>query len=211
MSEQPRYRKGRPPIDDTEYVDDLRRQNEDFVRGRTADYFGLYQRAASRVAQPGGYTRGDVTSDAAELWGMLARDTVDVGLRFVRTMNQLAADTPVPTSPHRRADANVEVTSTVRPLHLRCSKLVCVRKDRKGTVTRHDVITPAEIEITPNPIPKKGDGTADTEPRTVKVTVNAAAPEGTYTGRLLVFGDHPENPIEAVKLSLYVPEGFSRT
>jgi hypothetical protein len=209
MSEQPRYRKARPPIDDTEYVDDLRRQNEDFVRGRTADYFGLYQRAASRLAQPDGYTHADVTTDAAELWGMLARDTVDVGLRFIRTMNQLATDTPVPTSPHRRANVEVEVTSTVRPLHLRCSKLVCVRKDSNG-VTSHDVITPAEIEITPNPIPEKSAGAA-ADQRKVTVTVNAAAPKGTYTGRLLVFGDHPDNPIEAVKLSLDVPEGFSRS
>jgi hypothetical protein len=207
---QPRSRKGRPPIDDTEYVDDLRRQNEDFVRGRTAEYFGLYQRAASRFAQPGGHTRGDVTADAAAFWGMLARDTVDIGFRFIRTMNQLAADTPVPTSRHRRATARVEVASTVRPLHLRCSKLVCVRKDERGKVIGQDVIDPAEIEITPNPIHKKPDGTPDTEPRKVKVTVNAAAPTGEYTGRLLVFGDHPDNPIEAVSVSLVVPDRFSR-
>ena len=54
----PRFPKPRPPIDDTEFVDDLRRQDEDFVRGRTAEYFSLYREAADRLSQPGSYTRG---------------------------------------------------------------------------------------------------------------------------------------------------------
>jgi hypothetical protein len=206
----PRFRKPRPPIDDTEFVDDLRRQDEDFVRVRTAEYFGLYQRAAARLSQPGGYARGDLTTDAWTLWGMVTRDAVDMGFRFVRTMNQLAADTPVPTEPYRRASTKVRVSSTERPLHLRCSELVSVRVNDKGDSIGREVISPAEIEINPNPLLGKADWTPEEGPPRVKVTVNAAAPAGEYTGRLLVFGRHPDHPIEAVGVSLVVPTGFSR-
>jgi hypothetical protein len=210
MSGAPGGRKARPPIDDTEFVDDLRRQNEDFVRVRTAEYFEVYQRAAGRLGQPGSYTRADLTTDAWTLWGMVARDTIDMGLRFVRTMNRLADDTPVPSQRYRRATAKVLVSSTERPLHLRCSELVCVRRDDKGRVIGRDVISPAEIEISPNPLLAKPPRTDGDETAKVKVTVNAAAPAGEYTGRLLVFGTHPDHPIEAVSVVLVVPAGFSR-
>ena len=141
---------------------------------------------------------------------MLARDSVDMSLRFVRTMNRLADDTPVPTQRYRRATVKVPVSSTERPLHLRCSELVCVRVDNKDRTIGRDVIKPSEIEISPNPLLAKPDRTPDDGPSRVKVTVNAAAPAGEYTGRLLAFGQHPDHPIEAVGVVLVVPASFSR-
>jgi hypothetical protein len=197
----PRSRRPRPPVDDTEYVDDLRRQDEAFVRGRTEEYFTLYSSAAKRLAQPGAYRAGHMVTDMWRLWGMVARDTVDVGLRSLRTINQIAADTPVPTEPYRQATADpIRIESTGR-VHLRCGDLV--RPETEDCP--RSVIAAAEVQISPNPLEQDA-------PREVAitVTVNANAPAGIYEGRVLVYGKHPENPIEARRFTIEVPKDFSR-
>jgi hypothetical protein len=196
----PGHRPARGPVDDAEYVDDLRRQHEDFTRTRVNQYFDVYRDASKKLSTPSSYGRADLTTDAWTLWGMLTRDALEGTLRSVRSVNQLAADTPVPTQPHRRAETQqtVVVRSGKRPLHLRCTELV----SQHATGGGRDVISPAEVEIRPNPL-RDGDDT-------VILAVNAAAPAGLYTGRLLVFDQHPDHPIEAIRITIDVPTLFSR-
>jgi hypothetical protein len=197
------------PTDTTEYPDDLRRQNEDFVKSRIDDYFGLYHSAASRLTKPHQYRRGDLVHDTWTLWGMMWRDTVDLGLRSLRTANQIAEDTPVPAEPRRRVTEKFPISTSVRPVTVRCSDLVSTRPLPGGHTATH-VVSAAEVELDPNPVlPRKNK--KKTKPQKVAVSVNAAAPRGLYRGELVLFGPDPRKPVETIPIAIWVDGAFDRT
>jgi hypothetical protein len=189
------------PIDTVEYEDDLRRQNEEFLRTRTGEYFDLARSATHRLAKPGSYKRHDLTTDAWTLWGMWSRDLVDAGLRSLRTLNRIAEDTPVPTEPYRRVSESFAAPKSDHPLHVRCSDLVA-RQPTSGGRFCEFVITAAEVELTPNPV------RCDDE--TVVVSVNAAAHTGNYVGELTFFHDRPDKPVATREVAIWVSDKFDR-
>jgi hypothetical protein len=197
----PKKKLPKQPIDTTEYEDDLRRQNEEFLRTRTGEYFDLARSATHRLAKPGSYKRHDLTSDAWTLWGMWSRDVVDAGLRSLRTLNRIAEDTPVPTEPYRRVSEAFAAPDSDRPMHVRCSDLVA-RQPTSGGRFCDFVITAAEVEISPNPV------RCDDE--TVVVSVNAAAHRGNYQGELTFFHEHPGKAVAALDIAIWVRGKFDR-
>jgi hypothetical protein len=189
----------RPRIDDVEFPDDLTRQNADFIRTRTTDYLEIGRNAATQFAD-GTYERADLVADIFDVWGRLARDWTDGLMRGVRTANRWADDTPVPQDPRRRVSVPVDIISGGRTLSLGCNPL---KSDASGSDGATHWISPADVEITPNPL------RAD-EPRRVTVSVNASGPKGTYSGELLVFDDDPREPLETVSFSIALDGRFER-